>query len=458
MDYTSGVVRNRQALALLLFGLLIGVFSSVSLLKYQILLLVLIHIMLLMGYILLDSQGNLGVNLISTLTIFVIGWVVFILGMPITWLFTGIGTAFPTECMLMVLLLSFVGLISWGCGYFLPIGYQLGQMLPRLVDIWDKRRLFKVITGLILLLIIVENLPGVSSLVVGIAERLSITVLLIITAILLSSKRGKILWIFLCVAMFLAGVSSIIFSARREMLKFVLGLVILWHFLKRPVQLRWVIIGSALIIVLVLEVGIWRTYPNWDEFITANINLLQLRSKHKLLWFLSMSDYAIAFENLEYIISSVPDRTPYLGGVTYLKPLLWWVPRSLWPEKPENITRLIVYEPRPHSFAGGTSQGVTMIGEMYWNLGLVGVVVGMYLFGLIARVIEVYARPHTRSLPSVVFYALTVPMLFEQFRGGFDTILFNYLSASLIPLIVVSLISRHRSNVNASKLYTPVGN
>lgn len=90
-------------------------------------LLVVVQIALLMTYVLWRSRGKLrGLHLLSSVSLFAAGYVVPILGMPITWLLTGIETAFPLELMETVLLASFVGLVSWGFRYFARGGPQLG--------------------------------------------------------------------------------------------------------------------------------------------------------------------------------------------------------------------------------------------------------------------------------------------------------------------------------------------
>lgn len=64
-----------------------------------------------------------------------------------------------------------------------------------------------------------------------------------------------------------------------------------------------------------------------------------------------------------------PDAAGYLGGTTLIKPLVFWVPRSIWPDKPINFpsqigTRLV----RP-----GVSLNSTPMGEAYANFGEWGV-------------------------------------------------------------------------------------
>ena len=94
-------------------------------------------------------------------------------------------------------------------------------------------------------------------------------------------------------------------------------------------------------------------------------------------------------------------------------------------------------EGQPITFSRGTSEAVTIVGELYWNLGVFGVVIGMFVFGLAFRVTESIAMNRERSVAQVMLYAITLAMLFEQFRGDFATILLNYLLAGVCPLVLV---------------------
>ena len=59
-------------------------------------------------------------------------------------------------------------------------------------------------------------------------------------------------------------------------------------------------------------------------------------------------------------------RYPYLAGSTFLKAVTFWIPRSVYPDKPESLPTITarLYEPE-----ADTSINSTIIGEMYANFG-----------------------------------------------------------------------------------------
>jgi hypothetical protein len=90
-----------------------------------------------------------------------------------------------------------------------------------------------------------------------------------------------------------------------------------------------------------------------------------------------------------YVVSLTPSRVPYWEGETYV-PLLWkFVPRLLAPDKPilglgqefGHRYRLI------SSGDKNTSVNLAQVVEMYVNFGPLGVCVGMFLLGLIYRLL-----------------------------------------------------------------------
>lgn len=101
------------------------------------------------------------------------------------------------------------------------------------------------------------------------------------------------------------------------------------------------------------------------------------------------------FEGRMALINSVAvvmrdvDRwVPYAHGRTIFMPtLVFFVPRAIWPEKPAltfgrefGETFRVV-----HVLDDETNMAVTVPGELYWNFGGAGVLIGMGLWGLLLR-------------------------------------------------------------------------
>jgi hypothetical protein len=87
------------------------------------------------------------------------------------------------------------------------------------------------------------------------------------------------------------------------------------------------------------------------------------------------------------IYSKTPGTVPYQYGMTYSYLLVAIVPRALWPDKPiaqeANDTLALAYGTILPQQVGQTMTGISVLAESYANFGGPGVVVFMFLQGLI---------------------------------------------------------------------------
>lgn len=116
-----------------------------------------------------------------------------------------------------------------------------------------------------------------------------------------------------------------------------------------------------------------------------------------------------------FIVSEVNDSGILLGE-TMKYAAYGFVPRLVWPEKP-TVTRGLWFS----TYVGlsqtegeaTTSVGMTATGELYWNFGIVGVVVGMFviggLFGYLWRMAGVDPRGQPIHMLLYVVIMLTMP-------------------------------------------------
>lgn len=88
-----------------------------------------------------------------------------------------------------------------------------------------------------------------------------------------------------------------------------------------------------------------------------------------------------------YVIERTPSSIPYYGGMTYSDILWKFVPRFIYPDKPNyqwgNIFGREYGILQPNDFI--TSINLPQMVEMYINYGVIGIMVGMFLLGKIYR-------------------------------------------------------------------------
>ena len=128
-----------------------------------------------------------------------------------------------------------------------------------------------------------------------------------------------------------------------------------------------------------------------------------------------------------------PDTYPYMIGKTFFYTLVLFVPRALWAGKPDNPVReMIEHSLNMRARLSGTA--VANIGEFYANFGVLGVLAGLYLFGMVLamlkkRFLEATERKDTDFL---CLYAVLFPLLYQwvargNFCGNFYLTLFAIL-------------------------------
>lgn len=99
-----------------------------------------------------------------------------------------------------------------------------------------------------------------------------------------------------------------------------------------------------------------------------------------------------------FVIDQTPSIVPYWNGETYSTILWHFIPRILVPDKPQerlgqaNGHRYGLIDPKDI----GTSVNLTQLIELYANFGKVGVIVGMFVLGLIYSVLQ-HALNHKKA-------------------------------------------------------------
>ncbi|HEX8847962.1 MAG TPA: hypothetical protein VF761_00345 [Gemmatimonadaceae bacterium] len=114
------------------------------------------------------------------------------------------------------------------------------------------------------------------------------------------------------------------------------------------------------------------------------------------------------------VVQRTPRDIPYWGGHTYLSLVGLAVPRVLWPNKP---TKTLGQDfGHRYSFIEtwdtSTSINVPFLIEFYMNFGMTGVLVGMFITGMIYRILDSLLNvPGQSILRSLASLAILMPLL-----------------------------------------------
>lgn len=109
----------------------------------------------------------------------------------------------------------------------------------------------------------------------------------------------------------------------------------------------------------------YQGFPTFKIFVLALVRAIGIEPPNPTLFFLGISESV----NVNVIYTLFNSYDNFLYGTTFLKPLFFYLPRSIWESKPESITVITA------KTYGGASLVTTIIGEMYMNFHLFGLII-----------------------------------------------------------------------------------
>lgn len=196
------------------------------------------------------------------------------------------------------------------------------------------------------------------------------------------------------------------------------------------------VIGLALLMVLLNFIRSWGTRK-----------LSLFASSINISYILESTDFGASYRWFSELMQY---ESPYIIPVTYLKPLFVFIPRSVWPGKPEPLSLDILKMINPQlSFSGYSTAGNSVLGEGYAILGYLGI----FLFPLIWGFITVFLdnRYYYRlrngiegSVSDCFYYLFSSFIILSCQRGDWSQYNIIIVWLFMIPLFVASKLKLRR--------------
>lgn len=144
------------------------------------------------------------------------------------------------------------------------------------------------------------------------------------------------------------------------------------------------------------------------------------------------------FAVIAAMAQTVPSEVPHHHGITLGSLLTHWVPRQVWPAKPESAdTTLFGYlfpEVRAVTKAGTAP---TMFGGFYFDAGYPGLIIGSVVVGVLFRTLYEYFRANRWNQGVQILFAAMLPFVIVLFRGNPTDTMARV--AFVIPPLIVGL-------------------
>lgn len=154
---------------------------------------------------------------------------------------------------------------------------------------------------------------------------------------------------------------------------------------------------------------------------------------------------------LAVVVSNYEQLAPYeeiygLNDNIWRETSTFMIPRFLWPDK------TVVSDPRRYSELyfdfGGSSYAITPVGDLLRNFGIVGIVIGMFVLGVVLRLIYsslVEGQPGT-VWRMALFFMLITSVSYEGFYSTLLPVLFRTGITAIIGILIVSVIAKQIEN------------
>jgi len=369
-------------------------------------------------------------------------------------------TSLNTHDVMVGQLISLAGLIALLVAYALPFGSLMASLFPKARHDWPLRSTFLVgcvmipFGWFIQLIAIFGLLPArVGSGFVG-ALSLSVWFGLVLLSLAWFRYRSHYA-LFLLAA--LVPTTMIFFGlggSKQAFLRPVMFIVLTYWLYRRQISGRWILAGIAAIVVIYPAAHFYRHQVQMGRGIpdmlrnpvSAVDDVGRYVSTYSLGEYVSQGLVLITnrFDGLgrsSAIIRDTPDRVPFQGGWTLALIPVAYVPRLLWPGKPDTTIGNWITETYGSGTIVSTSTGPSWIGEFYLNFGVAGVVGGMVVMGFLLRLLQ-EAVLRSATVPAIVAGVVALEAVALSIQGGVISSV-NGVTFSLAPLVATHFALRY---------------
>lgn len=230
-------------------------------------------------------------------------------------------------------------------------------------------------------------------------------------------KKRKILIYFFTYIVLAICTSS---GSRNLLICVIFAIVIQRYCIKNERPNIITVIGSTFgLFLLVSIIGMFRTvYKTGGQLDFSNINYENLMRA-----FMYNVNIFYVFYNLVGFTNEGLVRCHY--GLGILNIFIQFIPRAIWPSKPINLGVIANFamwgEGEGHGGAAYPN-----IGEFYYELGIIGVIIFMYLFGRILRIVFIKMKDSKNPI-SIMIFAIAIGGVFQFIcRGHFASWAFEF--------------------------------
>ena len=380
------------------------------------------------------------------------GMVVFSLFVPFTW-----------DALYAVLLIVELGLLALIIGYYWGSASLVVKLFPQIdLPLTRKQRnnylLFAITLGGSMTLASLIGITFLQSAAIGAIIRLlsnQLFVGIVLFAYYLFTKEyrrqsAQIIFYAIVGSTFVLGLATGLLE--NALVPLVLVFIVYWHVTRR-IPWRMVFIGILLFLVLNFAKHQYRAlvwYGDSNYTLEEKIALWSNLATENFVNFLSVENWKSneravretlfrfdLIHKFTHVYLMTPKTVPYYQGKTYSYFVSAWIPRVFWPNKPTATqwANQMDWDYRLRPVNSSYSIGVGQLPEAYANFGGIGVVVIMFLQGIVFAIFN-HSLNSPQSQGGRAIY-LTQMVFFFNGIGSTSAVLFGALLQQTLASAVI---------------------
>lgn len=234
------------------------------------------------------------------------------------------------------------------------------------------------------------------------------------------------------------GVASLlmgVLGSRMPLIILLLSLVIFRHYTVRRLTIGKTLIAFVLFLALMVGYSVYRDTVQSGEAM-RNIDVYK---------------YLVIIQNdeltpLAKIVGHYSDKSRPLYGKTLSAIFLKPVPRVLLPNKPEGAAIVYTKTFEPAFYRGGLfNWPPSLLGELYMNFRLIGVIIGMFFTGAVFQALYRYLVTNIANRNVIILYSVMMLHLILELRGDFVVVTSGLLMSSFILILGLRYIAGGRN-------------
>jgi len=182
-------------------------------------------------------------------------------------------------------------------------------------------------------------------------------------------RQAKITYYFwgilFCIIVFFL---CVINQTRGPIVSLIVPLIIFINYQRKRIR----VFHGILIVAFLIVVLVGASFLRWSRTVDT-----------KAAGFFLFSEIFTETDNYFDVIRNVPDKYPYQYGKTLIPLITNPVPRFILPEKSEYKSAGAIYKDYKRMKHILIGVRITFLGELFFNFGLIGITIGMFLWGII---------------------------------------------------------------------------